>query len=126
MILLCLWCLHLGPSTFPSVSGIAVTLLPGMMAPVFGSATARLFRCILPVLCVALFILLFLNDGFAAQVYDRQTLLFIRIMVRPLHGLVFRNPLHPCWCQQPVIHIMVCSIVAPVNMEGEEEVPEYR
>lgn len=49
------------------------------MEPVFGSVTATICLplFVLPVLC-AYFFLLLLNDGLAAQVYDRQTLLYIR------------------------------------------------
>lgn len=50
-----------------------------MTVPVFGSAAAWLSRCILPVLCVSLFVLLFVNDGLIARVYDGHTLLFIRV-----------------------------------------------
>ncbi len=41
-------------------------------------AATRLSYCVIPVLCVALLVFLFVNNGLAARVYDHQTLLFIR------------------------------------------------
>ncbi len=62
----------------------------GMLTPAFGFAAAHLSHLVLPVLYFVLFVLLFCNDGLAAQVYYCQTPLYIRAsMVNhriPNHG----------------------------------------
>lgn len=85
-------------------------------------------HCVLPVLCVACFFMLLLNDGLAAQVYDHQTLLYMRSSVADLnvlmfscHGLIFHSHYCPHQCTQMVFLPVVFNTEVPTDFRESEE-----
>ncbi len=88
-------------------------------------AATRLSYCVIPVLCVALLVFLFVNNGLAARVYDHQTLVSFSsecqwwILVPLIHGLVLHIPYRPHLCQRPAFPMVVSSTKALVNTKGD-------
>lgn len=91
-----------------------------MMVHVFGFAAAHLFSLVLPVMCIAVFVLLYVNDGPASCL----TLLVMResMMAHSAQNPCpfFLNPYCLCLSKGLVIPVAACFTGAPTRSTGNQ------